>query len=95
MEIGYSDAGRQSLLPFEIFVQALPKVWLNTQSLQDKDAHANEPLFCWVMPLVHCVEKEKNHEVVRPIRVNDKRSEPFIALQSLPEEHDHFRSPCE
>ena len=88
-----ANAGRKSFLGFELHVQALPKVGLNAHSLEDENAHSNHALLGWVRFVFYGVKYAEDNEIMRPLRINDKRPEPFVALQGFPKEHQHLRRP--
>lgn len=85
VEVGYPYASGKRLLPLECLVEAFAKVWLNTQSLQHKDAHPHEALLCGIIPLINGIVEYKNHKVVSAISVDDEGAEALVALESFPE----------
>lgn len=95
VEVGYTYARRKRLLTFERFVETLAKLWLDTQSLEDENAHAHKALLGRIIALVDCVIEDQDDKVMGPVGVDDEGAEALVALQSLPEEHDHLRSPGE
>ena len=93
MKIGNPDRWRQRLLSLKRFIEPRTEARFHTQRLQDKYAHPNDALFGRVSPILDGVEEYNHDEVVRPISVYDKGPKSLVALQSLPEKHDHFRRP--
>lgn len=84
VEVGYPNRGWQRFLTLESFVEALTKVCLHTQSLQDKHAHPHKSLLSGVISLVDGVVEHKHHKVMRPVRINYKGAEALVTLESLP-----------
>jgi hypothetical protein len=41
------------------------------------------------------IEEAKDDKIVRPIGLNDERSEPLVALQGFPEQHEHLGRPLD
>ena len=74
-------------------IQQSPKVWLGAEGLQDEDTHPNYTLFRWIGFILHSVEYDESHEFMASISVNNERAESLVALDSLPKQHYHFRSP--
>jgi hypothetical protein len=95
VEVGYPYAWWKRLLTFECLVETLAELWLDAQSLKHKHAHPHKALFGGVVALVNGIVKNQDHKVVSPVCVDNERSEPLVALQGFPEQHDHFRSPCQ
>lgn len=96
--IGASESGdanglRESILCLELHVQAPSKIWLDTHCLENEDTHSDHPLFGSIIPVLHCIKKAENYKIVRAVRVDNERPEPFVALQGLPEENEHLRCP--
>lgn len=93
MEILYAHQSRQGLLPLERLIEPRAEGGLDTQGLQDEDAHPNNALLVWIVLSLHGVVQHEHHEVVRSVRVDDERPEALVALQQLPEEDQHLWSP--
>jgi hypothetical protein len=93
MEIGDANARGKGILSLESLIETFAKVDFYTHGLQDKDTHSNQALLGRIVFAIQGVEKDKNQEIMRPIRVNDKGPKSLVALQDFPEEHNHFRSP--
>jgi hypothetical protein len=95
VEVGNAYARWKRLLSFKCLVEALPEIGLYTQRLQNKDAHSHQALFRRVVALVDGVVQHKDYKVMSSISVDDERAEALVALQGLPEEHDHLGRPCQ
>lgn len=95
VKVGYTYARRKRLLAFERFVEALAKLWLDTQSLEHENAHAHKALLGRIITLIDCVVEDQDDKVMGPVGIDDEGAEALVALQSLPEEHDHLRGPRE
>lgn len=93
MEVRYPDAWRKRLLSLECLVKALAKVRLNTERLQYEHAHAHQALLSGIIALIDRIVQHKDHEIMRSVSVYDEGTEALVALQSLPEKHDHFGRP--
>jgi len=93
VEVWYPYARWERLLSLKRLVEAFPEVWLNAECLEDEHAHAHETLFRRIVTLVDGVVQNKNHKVMCSVSVNDERAKALVALQSLPEKHDHLGRP--
>jgi hypothetical protein len=93
MEVGYPYAWWERLLALERLVKALAKVRFNAESLQYEDAHPHETLFRRIIALVDSIVQHQYDKVVSSVSINDEGAEAFVALQSFPKEHNHFRCP--
>ena len=63
--------------------------------MQDKDTHTNDPLFRGIGLILERVEEDQDNKVMTSVCVNDEGSKALVTLQSLPKQHDHFRSPLQ
>ena len=95
MKILNSDARREGCLALECLVEALPKIRLRTQSLQDEYTHSDKALLSRIVPVVDSIEEDEHNEIVGSAGVYNERTEPLVALQCLPKKHYHLRSPCQ
>lgn len=80
-------------MSFELEVQTLAKIGLHTHCLQNEDAHPNHALLGGVGFVHDGIEQTKDNEIVRAVRIDDKRSEAFVALQGLPKQNKHLGCP--
>lgn len=74
-------------------IQALPEIRGHTHGLENEDAHPDHALFGGVGFVRNGVEDAENDKIVRAIGVNDERPKALIALQRLPEQHQHLGGP--
>lgn len=95
MEILYSDAGRKTVLSFKCLIQAFPKIRLNAQSLENKNAHPDKALLGRIISLVDSIKQDQHHKIVRSVRINDERPKTLVTLKGFPKEHNHFRGPSQ
>jgi hypothetical protein len=93
VKVWYADAWWKRLLAFKCLVEAFAELWLDAQCLEDKDAHAHKALLGRVVALINGIVQNQDDKVVGSVGVDDERAEALVALQSLPEEHDHLGRP--
>ena len=92
-EVGYANSLRECILRLKFHIQALPEIRGHTHGLENEDAHPDHALFGGVGFVRNGVEDAENDKIVRAIGVNDERPKALIALQRLPEQHQHLGGP--
>jgi hypothetical protein len=93
MEIWDANARWKRFLALKSPIQALAEIGLDAHGLQDENAHPDQSILGWIVPVLHGVEENENDEIMRPVGVDYEGLEALVALQGLPKEHNQFRGP--
>jgi hypothetical protein len=93
VKIGNPYACWQRLLSLECLIKTLAEVWLDAKSLENEAAHSHKTLLGRIIALVDGVVQDQHYEVVGSVGIDDERAKALVALQCLPKEHNHLRSP--
>lgn len=94
-EVGNANGLRERVLCLEFQIQALPEIRVHAHGLENEDAHPDHALFGGVRFVRNGVEDAENDKIVRAVGVDDKRPKALVALQRLPEEHQHLGGPLD